>query len=82
MELHDLISSNQLNDFNESAIDVPDSYFDPIHIKMGKKGKFKFDTTSFGCYVNNAFMSNDCIMDNHLNNSKETCFGGKFNLIK
>lgn len=77
MELHELISfnqSNQLNDFNESPIDVPDSFFDDIKIgKNSNKGKFRFDSTSLG-YVNNAFMSNECIMDNQLNHSKETGF--------
>ena len=84
MELHDLISlnqSNQLSNFNESAIDAPSSYFQD-EIKANKKStKFKIDHSNLGsnlgCYVNNAFMSSECIMDNQLNHSKETCFNGK-----
>jgi len=73
MELHELISlnqQNQLNDFHELPIDVPDSFIDEIKIGK-KKGKYRFDS-SLG-YVNNAFISNEC-MENQLNHSKETGF--------
>lgn len=76
MELHELIqsSSNQLT-FTECPVDAPDSFFPEI--KMNKKAKFKFDSSSLGCYVNNGFMANECIMENQMNHSRETCFNGK-----
>lgn len=76
MELHDLISSNQLG-FTECPVDAPDSYFPEIKMSS-KKAKFKVDSTSLGCYVNSAFMANECILENQLNHSRETCFNGNW----
>ena len=73
MELHELISSNQLN-FTECPIDAPDSFFPEI--RMNKKAKFKVESASLGCYVNPGFLANECIMENQMNHSKETCFNG------
>lgn len=78
MELHELISSNC--GFTECPVDAPDSYFPEIKMSA-KKAKYKVDPTGLGCYVNSAFIANECIMENQLNHSKETCFNGKVSLL-